>query len=521
MKRQVGTLDAVPSKRILQSIIADYDLNRSVCELVDNALDVWHRNERKKILRITVELNLTQQTILVHDNAGGVRESELSVIVGPGQTANAPSDDTIGFFGVGNKRAVVALAEYVMITSRHAKDPTFRVEFDDSWLADDSDWSLPYYEVDSMEPDTTIIELHKLREKLTLDGVQRLKEHLGATYAKFLSLGGVAVSVNGEDVSPVTFENWAYPSSNPPQRYISQLEIPKFGQVEVDITAGLVNEWAGQEYGVYFYCNDRLIARSLQSYEVGFGKGLAGIPHPSISIVRMIVSLHGHAIAMPWNSSKSDINPNHATFKILRDPLVKILKHATSLSRSLVSDWKNKVFAHKTGVISVHRDFDLWTGEIVSPSIPAWRPRYSKKVKDLNLKLSKEKPWVTGLCESMIATDMIFKQKWEQKNRICLILLDSTIEIGFKEYLVNGSGQSYRQEELLRLFANRNSVTNEVTRFIEIKNKTKRKIDYYYNLRNKLIHEKASVGISDTQIKDYRDVVQKMLRRMFGIRFSK
>ena len=35
MKKQVGKLNAVPSKRLFLSIIADYDLNKSVCELIE------------------------------------------------------------------------------------------------------------------------------------------------------------------------------------------------------------------------------------------------------------------------------------------------------------------------------------------------------------------------------------------------------------------------------------------------------------------------------------------------------
>jgi hypothetical protein len=31
---------------------------------------------------------------------------------------------------------------------------------------------------------------------------------------------------------------------------------------------------------VYFYCNDRLVARALKSFDVGFMKGYAGLPHP-------------------------------------------------------------------------------------------------------------------------------------------------------------------------------------------------------------------------------------------------
>jgi len=77
MKKQVQKLDATPSKRIFYSIIADYDLNRSICELVDNGLDVWVRAGRVKDITISVSLSIEQQTIIVSDNAGGLPNSEL------------------------------------------------------------------------------------------------------------------------------------------------------------------------------------------------------------------------------------------------------------------------------------------------------------------------------------------------------------------------------------------------------------------------------------------------------------
>ena len=104
MKEQIDRLDATPTKRIYYSIIADYDLNRSVCELIDNGLDVWVRNGRQTGVGINITLDKRQQTIKVIDNAGGVPRHELSYIVGPGQTGTDPSDETIGIFGVGTKR---------------------------------------------------------------------------------------------------------------------------------------------------------------------------------------------------------------------------------------------------------------------------------------------------------------------------------------------------------------------------------------------------------------------------------
>jgi hypothetical protein len=96
MKKEIGKLDATPSKRTFLSIIADYDLNRSICELIDNGLDVWVRGGKAKTITIKVTLDEGQQTITVEDNAGGLPKHELRYIVGPGQTGTSPTEQTIG-----------------------------------------------------------------------------------------------------------------------------------------------------------------------------------------------------------------------------------------------------------------------------------------------------------------------------------------------------------------------------------------------------------------------------------------
>jgi hypothetical protein len=64
MKTDMGVLNAIPSKRLFLSIIADYDLNRSVCELVDNAFDIWTNIGEDKLLTVNINLNKDQQTVL-------------------------------------------------------------------------------------------------------------------------------------------------------------------------------------------------------------------------------------------------------------------------------------------------------------------------------------------------------------------------------------------------------------------------------------------------------------------------
>lgn len=521
-EKETDTIDATPSKRLFLSIIADYDLNRSICELVDNALDVWVRGGKTKNIVIRIGLNKLQQTITVEDDAGGLAKSELRYVVGPGQTGTTPSNETIGIFGVGTKRAVVALAQDIAIKTRHGKQATHQVEFDEAWLADES-WDLPVYEIDEIPPGTTRVELQKLRVQVTDEALSQLRDHLQATYAKFLVKNNIAIKLNGEKLTPQFFENWAYPPSYSPRRYTGTLKTEEGQVIRVEAIAGLARESspAAGEYGVYFYCNERLVARAMKTFDVGFVKGLAGLPHPKVSLTRVLVSLNGDARSMPWNSSKSDISTKHEVFLALRNWLVQVVKDYASLSRIWMGDWPDKVFKYDAGTIKeVQINNFPEVAKSFLPPLPKSRPRYGEVITLKNKSIAKKKPWTKGLYEGIIAADLISKQRLEQRNRIALIVLDSTLEIAFKEYLVNESGATYSDAKLLSLFSNRSSVQNEIKRYVAIKADTWKRIDHYYHLRCKLVHEKATVGISDAQIENFREVVERVLRKLYKLKFN-
>lgn len=522
MKKEIDLLDATPSKRLFLSIIADYDLNRSICELVDNALDVWIRGRKERKITIMILLDKCQQTITVEDDAGGLAKSELRYIVGPGQTGTSPSDETIGIFGVGTKRAVVVLAQDIKIKTRYGNQETYQVEFDDDWLQEDN-WKLPVYKIDKIAKGTTIVGLQKLRIQIADETVAHVREHLSTTYARFLRDNGVTIKLNGENLQPLFFENWAYPPDYPPQKFTGLLQTEDYGKVRVEAIAGLSSESSPSagEYGVYFYCNDRLVARGLKTFDVGFTKGLAGLPHPKISLTRVLVFLNGDARAMPWNSSKSDINTKHPVFLALHNWLVQVVKDYASLSRALIGDWPEKVFKFTTGSVkevpiedfpSVKRSF--------LPPLPKSRPRYVDIITQKNKTVAKQKPWTSGLYEGIIVVDHILKQRLQQRNRIALIVLDSTLEIAFKEYLVNESNKPYSDKQLRDLFQNRRNVHDEIKKYVKITPTTWKKINHYYAIRCKLVHERGTVGISDDHISDFRELVEGVLKKLYKLKFG-
>ncbi len=43
---------------------------------------------------------------------------------------------------------------------------------------------------------------------------------------------------------------------------------------------------------------------------------------------------------------------------------------------------------------------------------------------------------------------------------------------------------------------------------------------HYYAMRNKLIHERATVGITDGDVQTYRQTVEVVLKLLFGLRFG-
>lgn len=391
MKKEVKIVDGTPEKRLFWSIISDYDLKTSMCELIDNALDIWLKSGKSDALTIKLDLDSDRQLIRIQDNAGEVPEGEHRVLVSPGGTLNNPDDNVIGLFGVGSKRAVVALAEETKILTRHKDGPSYEIDINQDWLGSE-EWELPVYEIDQIQPNSTIVDLSKLRSPLGSQDVEELQLHLGETYAFFLKLPNFEIVINGQNVKPIEFDKWAYPPGFEPRCYIFNIPINDGDAVGVELNAGLIREKESgkDEYGVYFYCNNRLIAKEIKDKEVGYITKLAGVPHSDASLARVIVKLYGSARLMPWNSSKSAVSYSHHVFRALHGFLVPVVSDYSSLSRRFKGRWEEEVFAHPSGEMQYEDINDI--GKARSSRLPAL-PRVRKSYAD-NLK-AKTRPRFT------------------------------------------------------------------------------------------------------------------------------
>jgi len=186
-----------------------------------------------------------------------------------------------------------------------------------------------------------------------------------------------------------------------------------------------------------------------------------------------------------------------------------------------MGDWPDKVFQYDTGTIKEIQidDFPSVTKSFLPP-MPKSRPRYGEVITQKNRRVAKKKPWTKGLYEGVIAADLIAKQKLEQRNRIAFIVLDSTLRDCLQRVFGQRIGHDLQRCHLLFLFSHRSLVHSEIKKYVTIKADTWKKIEHYYRLRCKLVHERATVGISDAQIEDFRDVVERVLRKLYKLKFS-
>jgi Histidine kinase-, DNA gyrase B-, and HSP90-like ATPase len=527
IKTESGVVDGTPDKRVFWSIISDYGLVTGLCELVDNALDLWTLNGRTGAVTVKINLEKDRQLISVEDDAGGVTATDLRLLIAPGGSRNSPQSSIIGVFGVGSKRASVAIGEHVEIKTRRNSEETFQLDVTKDWL-DAADWNIPAYRVPDIEPNTTRVQISRLRRPFGDDEVMRLKQHLSENYSWFIEKG-CTIEVNRTALPPLKFDAFAFPPEFPPQRTNFDVPVEEYGDVAVSITAGLIldRDREGDNYGVYVYCNHRLIVRELRTRDVGyFVSREAGVPHPDASLARVIVELSGAAGAMPWNSSKTGINTDHPVFQLIRPAIIQLNSFFSSLSRRLKDDWEGKVFAHTQGTFQ--NVVPATAGGIprfVFPTLPRVNKAWVEHLTDMNKSVIDAQPWTLGLVEAIAATDVILKQRFDTKNRIALILLDSSFEIALKEFIVHRQDlfppATYTDAYIANLFRNRTNVVNAVKQAVpSIPQVHIDKARHFYLMRNKIVHERASVGVTDNDVASYRETVEAVLQVLFNLQFA-
>lgn len=367
-----------------------------------------------------------------------------------------------------------------------------------------------------------------MRQPFGQADVDQIGKSLGETYGRFIG-EKCEIFLNGVSIEGKEFEVWSYPPDYLPRTVAFTIQPDSERDLAVTMNAGLIGDRnpEAENYGVYIYCNDRLIVKEMRERDVGYYiTGEAGVPHPDASLCRVIVRLEGNAELMPWNSSKSDVNIGHPSFLQLRANVIALVTYYSKVSRRLKNTWDEHVFAHTTGELEQIDPAEIADGaKLILPKLPRGRrPSYLEQVRQLNTAKMNSEPVTVGLVDAMVMVDALSRVKVETRNRAALILLDSNFEIALKEYIVTNKKafppQAYPNKQIKGILSQRTTVIREVQAKVpKFTDAMATKADFYYGLRNQLIHERTTVPINDRQIEDYRKLIENILKLLFGLKF--
>jgi hypothetical protein len=188
------------------------------------------------------------------------------------------------------------------------------------------------------------------------------------------------------------------------------------------------------------------------------------------------------------------------------------------------ADWRSQVLRRDTGTVEVIPPPASTGARLILPDLPKdSRPRGTRQ-KKLNQAQVEDKPWTVGLVEAIDAIDILERSPLETKNRISLILLDSNFEIALKEFIVHRKDlfpvRDFSDTRLATLFKNRTEVIKTVRDKVPISDDLISLANHYYELRNKLTHERATVDVRAEDIRKYRSVVESVLHALFDLNFG-
>ncbi|MHA2263633.1 MAG: ATP-binding protein [Candidatus Thorarchaeota archaeon] len=329
-------LDATPSKHVFDALAADVSPIDAISDLVDNSLDNWRAARIQQPLEI--RLTLEENRICIEDNAGGIDDETIALLLMPGGSKWGGGEGIKGIWGIGAKRALFALGKRFSITTRAAGEEGIVLDVDEEWFEeDDSDdkWMIEYEIDNSIEEGTTVITIEDLKTRLNTHRMTAIRKELIDNYRDEIEGETLRLFFNEELVIVGPEVSWAISDYAPPSKYI--MELPVFGSertLHVEIVAGIMTSPGGDyTYGIDFIGNRRLVLKYNLDQRMGFVKERLGGPHPTINRFRAIVRVDGESKDIPWNSAKNDINPNHPMYSALSDFIFQVSRQYVGFLR--------------------------------------------------------------------------------------------------------------------------------------------------------------------------------------------
>jgi hypothetical protein len=352
---------ASPTKRFfVEMFTRDIELDEAILDLLDNCVDGVLRvrgydpdaSQPYRDSHAYLKFSPTEFTIT--DNCGGIPDEILPTAFRLGRPYGIEDDTdlpTVGFYGIGMKRAIFKLGRECTIVSR-TKTSGFSVVFSKNWFTSETEWEIPIETLkgDSKNPGTTITVRH-LRPEIAkaFDSptgfVETFKGKISQYYSVLMEKG-FQVKINDKVVPPlpITFKSSDFKSSD--KRIAPYLFEGKVDGVDVELVCGFYSpyshdededptEFKADEAGWTVICNDRVVLYKDKTILSGWGDGTPNY-HPQFrQIAGVAIFSCTNPKLLPVKTTKEGIDGNSPVYLKVRQKMREGLRKFTSFTNRL------------------------------------------------------------------------------------------------------------------------------------------------------------------------------------------
>jgi hypothetical protein len=336
-----------PTKEFfITMLVKDITLKDAIGDLVDNAVDgikVKAQN-RDDLTNFSIDIKFDTSSFIIKDNGSGIEETvarNYAFKLGRPKDHKL-SDNSIGRFGIGMKRAFFKLGDNITVSSIA---PTSRFNLNilvAKWKGVKSwDFELNTVGINEINNDNqtyTEINITNLSSDAQ-DNFEKsefeydLKDEIAREQVLNINKG-LAININGETLESKDL-SFKYSDELIPSYWKHTFKDIMTGEeLSVEIYAGISTE-EEDDGGWNVFCNERLILDRDTTASTGWtgaaGDGVAKY-HQQFWGFRGYVFFNAkNSTLLPWNTTKTGIDIESSTYVIVRKKMIEMMKDVFSL----------------------------------------------------------------------------------------------------------------------------------------------------------------------------------------------
>ncbi len=347
-------IKASPTKGFfIHMLTKDIKLERAIIDLIDNSVDGAKRISSSKYEDLFVDIKLNQDHFTIIDNCGGF---DLDTAVNYAFRFGRPDDgsykfteNSIGRFGIGMKRALFKLGNEFVIESKTENDHfEIRVKTAE-WLENPEDWSFEYTVLnhsDNLAENGTYITVTDLNidvsnEFKSDNFVSSLKDEIEKAL-NFSIEKGLNIKLNSVDLEK---SGLALLQSDNLSPYFKEISFNNGDIVTAKIYTGL-GEPSPDNGGWYIYCNNRLVLSNDKTNLTGwegrrFGESTVRKYHNYFAMFRGVVFFDSKdSRKLPMTTTKTGVDSNSVIYQVTRqymiESMLQVIKFLSKVADKIV-----------------------------------------------------------------------------------------------------------------------------------------------------------------------------------------